>query len=176
MLLPKAMLMGSNDDEFWFWIRHKEVSSYWFGGWEKVDGSGLIISPDIIFDAMGIADVNGGEYEIVDGYYVVDQGSKRKYYNCCDGSLEKIEVVGGAGEIVSVCRFDEYFRPIEGKDFVMAGEIEVKTFNKQGGENIITLKLKEKSFKEKEFNDKFRGRYFSRPEPKGAKNVYEVGG
>lgn len=175
-LLGKAIILGSNSDEFWLWIRHKEVSSYWFGDWNKMDSSSLLISPDIIFEAMGISSNSTDEYKIEDGYYVFQQGSKKKYYSCCDGLLEKIEVIGSTGQVVSICNLSGYFQPVEGKDFTIASNIEIITFNKSGNENKINLKLKKNSFKKKEFNDKFRGRFFSRPVPKGAKNIYEIGG
>ena len=50
-----GLVFGSNADEFWFWLKPKEVSSYWSGTWSQAGiWNGLAVSPMIALEAFGV--------------------------------------------------------------------------------------------------------------------------
>lgn len=52
---PKGIVLGSNADEFWLSIRHKDISSYWWGRWSQQNSLGLLkINPRILLEAFGL--------------------------------------------------------------------------------------------------------------------------
>jgi hypothetical protein len=59
---PKGIILGSNEREYWLAIKPKEVSSYWWGQWEHVDGLvKLKISPRILIEAAGVVEIDSGQ-------------------------------------------------------------------------------------------------------------------
>ena len=52
----RAVIIGSNDQEFWLALSPKEISSYYLGEWEEVrDFEGLMMSPRVVLEAFGIS-------------------------------------------------------------------------------------------------------------------------
>jgi hypothetical protein len=60
--VPKAVVLGSNEEIFWLALRPKEISSYYSGRWQDVrDFEGLVMSPRIVLESVGIVSVPGAE-------------------------------------------------------------------------------------------------------------------
>ena len=58
-IVHKAIVLGSNEEEFWLSIRPKEISAYWWGKWSEQDNSnGMLINPKILLEALGIIDID----------------------------------------------------------------------------------------------------------------------
>ena len=61
-LVPRAVVLGSNEQEFWLSIRPKEISTHWWGKWSDQDSSeGHIINPRTLLEALGIARADAQE-------------------------------------------------------------------------------------------------------------------
>ena len=51
----RAVVMGSNDEEFWLAIRPQEISSFYCGKWDEASVvDELPVSPQIVLEAIGI--------------------------------------------------------------------------------------------------------------------------
>ena len=62
--VAKAVILGSNEEEFWLALRPKEISSYYIGRWQDVrDFEGLVMSPRVVLEAVGIRDRAGRRAE-----------------------------------------------------------------------------------------------------------------
>ena len=72
--VAKAVIIGSNEEEFWLALRPKEISSYYLGRWADVrDFEGLVMSPRVVLEAVGIVLEPGAESECGS----VDAGEQR---------------------------------------------------------------------------------------------------
>lgn len=123
----RGIVMGANEQRFWLAIKPKEVSSYWSGRWSEVKGSaGLMISPKVMLEALGIVPVdpeqsegtwslsNRGPFDILslrdgDGVLV-----RRLHIYSCDYRVRKIEYMDAFGEPEIVAELDEYTEVVEG--------------------------------------------------------------
>ncbi len=60
-LEPSAMRIGSNDEQFWVWVK-PERNELWYGRWADLDPTdvyGMPLSPDMILAAMGLSALPG---------------------------------------------------------------------------------------------------------------------
>jgi len=74
-LVPKAIVLGSNEREFWLSISPKEISTHWWGYWSEQDLSeGLLINPRTLLESLGIGELetqqdwslsNEGPYDVL---------------------------------------------------------------------------------------------------------------
>lgn len=179
LVLNRAIILGGSKNEYWAWIRHNEISSYWYGNWDSgcsLSANALIISPAIILEAMGLADCG---YHLIwskeDGYAVatenVESWTKKYYYNCCEPkSLAKIEYYKD-GEMVYDCLLSDYFQVQGGK---LPGNIRLTLYGNDEAKGFAKIYFKPDSFALKSYSDKFRNKYFTRPDPKNTRRIYEI--
>ncbi|MHC4271214.1 MAG: hypothetical protein ACYST2_02735, partial [Planctomycetota bacterium] len=99
----RALIVGSNEDDFWLSIKPKEISGYWWGKWD--DGNraeDLIISPKILLEVLGIKPFerhqtqawtlsNDGVFDILSYVDASEKLRKKVYIYCCDYTIRKIE-------------------------------------------------------------------------------------
>jgi len=178
---PKGIVLGSNENEFWLAIRLKEISRYWYGRWKEASHiDELIISPRLILEAFGIAEVgrNSENWSLSkEGAFDVltrrdDKGRiirKTHIYNC-DYSVQKIEyfdVNGQAKVIVELGKYkqvlDEFFVPRIIK-IVKSGESE---------KDLTSVTVNLTSIKSADFSLKQRNLLFMPPKQNGYKHVFE---
>lgn len=177
---PKGVIsMGSNQEEFWLSIR-PDINSYWWGKWSEVAGTEqLQISPQVVLEALGLLDLgnpdrwflsNSGAYDVLS--LEDDRGAilRRLHLHTCDYLPRKIEYFDRFGELLVLVELADYE--------VLAGEFQIPTriqiSNYAGDELTDWVKLKIKGALQKEFNDRFRQRYFQRQEPRGYDKVHRV--
>ena len=61
-LIPRAMILGSNEREFWLAIRPKEISRYYWGRWSEQEATeGPMINPRTLLEALGIGEINSAQ-------------------------------------------------------------------------------------------------------------------
>ncbi|MHC4702069.1 MAG: hypothetical protein ACYTFQ_16005, partial [Planctomycetota bacterium] len=61
-LVPNAVVLGSNEEEFWLAIRPKEISRYVWGRWDEQGSAGrLVINPRTLLEALGMSEVDPRE-------------------------------------------------------------------------------------------------------------------
>lgn len=180
-LVPKAMVLGSNEDEFWLSMRPKEISTYWWGKWSEQDSSEmLMINPKTLLEALGIAavDVQGNWSLSNEGAFDIltkrERGLvvKKIYVYSCDYLVRKIEYFDADGQVAGVAELDKYKQVLEGF-FVPVGIKIIKRADDNPEESLsITLDLK--SIKATEITDKQQNVLFNRPQPRGIKRLIRI--
>jgi hypothetical protein len=173
------MVLGANEDEFWFSIRPK-ISSYWWGQRSQPDeAAGLIISPEILLEAFGITELGSEEDWLLtnDGPYDVlikktaAVTTKNIYISACNYRAGKIEYFDSSGRLAAAVELDRYRLIADG--FWIPHRIRISNFAEQAGQPL-KIAMKFTSVKPADFSDKQLKAFFTRPEPKGFKNIYRV--
>ena len=115
-VVEKAVVLGSNEKEFWFGVK-PVWSSYWWGLWsQQSSNTGLFIDPKAFLDALGIAEIdtnanwtlsNDGPYDILTKTI---QGTinKKLYIYSCDYRVRKIEYYDNQGKPLAIVKLDDY--------------------------------------------------------------------
>ncbi|HCO92361.1 MAG TPA: hypothetical protein DIU00_00150 [Phycisphaerales bacterium] len=180
-LVPKAILLGSNEQQFWLSIRPKEISKHWWGNWAEQDLSeGLIINPRTLLESLGIEEVdaqhdwslsNEGPYDIIakrqDGVVI-----KKIYIYSCDYRARKIEFFDRDGQAVADAELDKYKEVSDG--FSIPSLIKIKTYAQETAEAPLSITLNLKSIKPATITDLRRKVLFALPKPRGFKHKYRV--
>ncbi|MHC4497590.1 MAG: LolA-like protein [Planctomycetota bacterium] len=179
-LIPKAIVFGSNEDEFWLGIRPKEVSTYWWGAWDEQDSlHGLPLRPKILLEALGAVEL-GGDYDWSlsnEGPFDVltqrsEEGAvvKKVYIYNCDERVFRIEYFDDDGEVMFTAELGKYRNVSEG--FSVPTVAEIVTSGEEGREDSVRISIN--SVKTVNFTDKARDRLFTRPEPRGFRRVIRI--
>jgi len=179
-ILKKAIILGSNEREFWLMIKPKEISAYWWGQWPDLDPSrNLLINPKTLLEALGIAKVdlqaewslsNKGPFDIltkrVDGVII-----KKIYVYCCDYTIRKIEYFDSDGQVLARMELDEYKEVTE--NFFVPSLIEIETFGTDRKEDSLSIAFDLNSIEHREITAKQK-KLFVRPAPRGYKNLHRL--
>lgn len=178
---PRGIVLGSNEDEFWLWIKPKEISSYWRGLWSKNNYiQKLVLSPKIVLEAIGIAAVDGeqgdwslsneGPFDVLTRRSDTGLAAKKIYIYNCDYLVRKIEYFNEFGQVEIVAELARYKEVVEG--FSAPTIIKVVTHTGRGKADSVKITLK--SIKPAKITKKQSEFLFTCPPPRGFKNVYEV--
>ncbi len=181
-LIPKAIVLGSNEQEFWLAIRPKEISFYGWGKWsEQGSTGGLIIDPRTLLEALGMSEVdadqdwslsNEGAFDVLTRR---DRGAvtKKIHIYSCEYQVSKIELFDSKGQVTACAELDSYEEMSEG--FYVPAWIKVTTFTQDEARDPLTITLKLKSIRA---SKKWPDIIFEhkRPPPKRFKNVYRIVG
>lgn len=171
-----GLVFGSNADEFWFWLKPKEVSSYWWGKWSQAGTwNGLAASPMIILEVFGNADIQQGDWTLSrDGNLDLlvlrnDKGiiTRRIFIEPCDYTITKIERYDESGNIYIRAEFAGYEKISEG--FWTPSKIKITDIN-SGDSADITLS----AVKSAVLTGQQKERLFVRPLPRGFNHIYQV--
>lgn len=178
---PKGIVLGSNEDEFWLSIKPKEVSSYWWGRWsEESCPEKLVISPELVLEALGIVEVYGGKNWSLSKEGVFDVLTKRDgraetqkiYIHSCNYLVRRIEYFEAGGEAVIFTELGKY-REVS-KGFFVPTLIKIVNRAQEKGENSVRITLE--SVKSVNFTEKQQRRLFTRRKPRGFKHVFRIVG
>ncbi len=167
--VPMALVVGSNDTEFWLALRPKEIDSYYYGRWdEAVNAEGMLINPAIVLEAFGILgheDPNAkwsfekqGPYDVLTRLNVAGRPARRLYIYSCDYLVHKMEHFGPDGRVVATAELEQY-KPVVGS-FQVPTRIHVTTLDRAGQEDTIDIQLS--TPREMEFSPEARERAFMR--------------
>jgi len=174
--------LGANPDEFWLAMKPNELgNSYFWGRWDGEAGpDGLKISPKILLEAFGVVDVadagtwslsNEGPFDVLTGPEQAGTITRKMYIYCCDYRPRKIEYFAD-GAVVVILQLDGYKDVCDG--FAAPGLIRLISFNEQGREDSFEITFD--SVRGVNFSAKLQKALFSRPGPRGFKNIYKVVG
>ena len=174
-LVSKAIVLGSNEQEFWLAIRPKEISFYGWGKWsEQSSTGGLIVNPRTLLEAFGMSEVdaeqdwtlsNDGAFDVLtrrDG----DAITKKIYIYSCQYQVSKIELFDSRGQVAARAELDSYEEISDG--FYVPAWIEVTTFSQDEARDPLTITLRLTSIAS---SKTWPGAIFKRPPPRGFKNV-----
>ena len=180
-LVPKAIVLGSNEREFWLSIRPKEISTHWGGNWSEQDLSeGLLINPRTLLESLGIGGVetwqdwslsNEGPYDII-AKREHDIVIKKIYIYSCDYRVRRIEFFNKDGQAVAGAELDKYKEVSDG--FFIPSLIKATTYAKDTGESSLSITLDLKSIKPATITEPRRNVLFKLPQPRGFTNVYRI--
>ena len=174
-----GLVFGSNADEFWFWLKPKEVSSYWSGKWSQAGiWNGLAVSPMIVLEAFGSVDIRQGDWTLsrddnLDLLVLRNDRSiiiQKIYIEPCDYVVRKIERFDDSGDIYLKAEFAGYEKTAEG--FLTPSRIKIVAVSEEGGEDYADISLS--SVKPTELSGQQRQRLFVRPLPHGFDHIYRV--
>lgn len=173
-LLGEAMLVGSNDSEYWMYIKPKKHG--WWGKYEhrgKECSGGMLIDPQVFLEFAGLSGLPSGlPYP---GYKVLAEENIIEYIDLAEDGFEiKREIIidrrtnlakeiiayAESGEVIMRSRLSKYRQVGDGK---VAGEIELSW---PGRESFFRIKLRSlKKYK------KIKRQLFERRESEGYEQV-----
>jgi hypothetical protein len=174
-----GLVFGSNADEFWFWLRPKEISSYWSGKWSQAGiWNGLAASPMVVLEAFGSADIRQGGWTLSrDGNFDLlvlhnDRAViiQKIYIEPCDYVVKRIERFDESGEIYLKAEFADYENTAEG--VLTPSRIKIVAVSENGNEDSAEISLS--SIKTAELSVQQRQRLFVRPAPRGFNHIYLI--
>ena len=182
---PRGLVLGSNEKEFWLSVRPQEISSYWWGLWSEEDyNEGLMISPKVVLEALGIVAVDGDQssgkswfltkeknVDILTKFSDEGQIIKKIYINSCDYRVRKIEHFID-GVITVVAELGDY-KEVQ-KGVLVPRSIRITNLAGPNRGNGVRITLG--SVKTAQFSQKLRSNLFTRPQPQGFKHIYKVVG
>ncbi len=180
-LVPTAIVLGSNEREFWLSIRPKEISLYCWGAWSEQDSSeGPVVNPRTLLEALGIAEVEAG-----DGWSLSNEGAfdvltrqeqgvttRKIYIYSCDYRVRRIEFFGSNGQVVARAELDRYQEVSEG--FFVPAVMKVVTYGRNTAEGSLSITLRLESIKPAEITEQQRNHLFERRPPRGFKHVRRI--
>jgi len=180
-VIPKAVVLGSNKDEFWLAIRPKEISRYYWGKWSDQDTSeGPMLNPRTLLEALGIWEVDTQQDWSLSNEGAFDILSKREhgvitkkiYVYSCDYRVRRIEFFDSKGRPVAGAELDKYEEVSDG--FFVPSVIEV-TSQGQKTEDSFSITISLQSIKPAEITEQRRTALFRRQDnPRGFKHVRQI--
>jgi hypothetical protein len=181
VFVPKAIVLGVNEKEYWGWLKPDKISTYWWGQLSETEEclNTLALNPCNVLEALGVVvveDTNGwslgnnGVFDILERKAPNGNRIKRVFINCCDYLTRRIEYFDNNGQIVLIAMLDKY-KPIY-SGFSMPRDIKIIQFGEADKHNFIDIRLG--SIEPVQFSREQLDFMFSRPEPKGFEHVYRM--
>jgi hypothetical protein len=178
----RGVVVGTNEEEFWLWIRPKEISGYWYGRWSEAGQlKEILINPQMVLESLGIAAVGGdlanrdwslsneGPFDILAQRSEQGLLVKKFYLSSCDYLVRKIEYFDSLGQATAVAELGRYKQLGEG--FSIPTYIEIIKHGKAGDDSVC-ITFNPDSVKPKDFDQKLRDLIFIRPPPKGFAHIW----
>lgn len=174
-----GLVFGANADEFWIWLKPKEISTYWWGQWSQAGTwNSLVLSPTALLEAFGNVNLRDGRWSLTrmgDLDVLVmynEQGTvfKLVHIEPCDYVVSKIEHLDSTGKVVGRVEFADYEKIDE--RFSVPTSINIIAFSSDGNNDSARISLN--SVKSTEVSDQQRQRLFVRPQPRGFEHVYQI--
>jgi hypothetical protein len=168
-LVPKAIILGSNEREFWLLMRPNEINTYWWGTWSGQNSAeGLIINPRTLFEALGFLETgadedwslsNEGDFDVLiqrnRGVVIKKMHFYKRGY-----LIKKIEYFDSKGRALALAELKDYKEISEG--FFVPASIKIIAYDPDGGAEPFGITLSLKSIKPREFTER-QQQFFERP-------------
>lgn len=180
----KGLILGATEEEFWFVCSPREIRTYMWGKQGTAQNCSaqlpLPISPTDILDALGMIrfDLDSDEqnwnlthapdFDILTCRNSRANLVKKVYIARCDYRVRKIEYFDRLGKISVLAELDKY-QLIEGQ-FLIPTVIDIKRITQENDTEEVKITLK--SVKPKEFTDKQKNVFFSKPDMKRFKEIF----
>ncbi len=179
-LVPKAIVLGSNEREFWLSIR-PGISTYWWGQWSEQDSSeGLLINPKTLFEALGFAEIKAEENWSLSNEGAFDVLTRRErgvvikkiYIYSRDYLVKKIEYFDLQGKAMAYTELEGYREVSDG--FFVPALIKIITYGQSKGKDSLNITLDLKFIGPKTITEGMQNFYFNRRPPQGFKHEYRI--
>lgn len=180
-LIAKAVVLGSNEREFWLAVSPKEISLYCWGLWsEQSSSEGPAINPRTLLESLGIGEAQTGEgwslsnkgpFDILTK---VEQGAitRKMYVYSCDYRVRKIEFFDADGRVTARAELADYREVSNG--FFVPAVIKITTQGRDRKEDALSITLNPGSIKPAEITEPRRKALFTLPSQKGFTNVRKI--
>lgn len=180
-LMPKAVVLGSNEREFWLSISPKEISTHWWGQWSQQGSSeGPLINPKTLLEALGIGEIdqdqdwslsNEGAFDVLTKR---ERGviTKKVYIYACDYQVQRIEFFDSSGQVIARAELDKYQEAAPG--FSIPASIKLTTLGRGGGQDPLSITLDLEGVKAAEINPQRRQYLFEHRPPQGFKHIRRI--
>jgi hypothetical protein len=179
----KGLILGASEDEFWFVCSPKEIRTYMWGKQSTVQNCSaelpFPISPRDILDALGMIRFNPDSdeqnwsltparyFDILTGRSSSGLLLKKVYIARCDYRVRKIEYYDKAGQVSVVAVLDKYRQVAD--EFLIPTVIDIKKVAQEDNNEAVKITLN--SVKPKEFTDKQKNVFFSKPSMERFKEI-----
>ena len=182
-IIGKAVVLGSNEHEFWLQLTPKEISTYIWGEWNdenvKECASNLWLGPGVWLEAFGIIQIsstgsgswelsNEGPYDILSQKDAAGVLRKKVYIYSCDYRVRKIEYFDRQGNKSAVTELDKYTPIVNGSDWMVPRILNITS----GGAEKISVELTKVT--DANFTEKQRKLLFKRPLPIGFEYIKKI--
>ncbi|MBC8468971.1 MAG: DUF4292 domain-containing protein [Planctomycetes bacterium] len=176
-LVPKAIILGSNEREFWLVMRPNEISTYWWGTWSEQNSSqGLIINPRTLFEALGFLETGAeGNWSLSNKatYDVLIQRNKgvvvkKMRINRRDYLISTIEYYDSKSRALALAELKDYKEVSDG--FFVPASIKIIAYDQDNIAEPLGITLNLKSIKPKEFTER-QQKVFERPPPGNLRHI-----
>jgi hypothetical protein len=179
---PKAVVIGSNRQNFWLALRPEEVSSLYIGDWSQGrDVEGLMMSPRVILEAFGIVTANEpnegrwslkneGTFDVLTECNEAGRLLKRIHVYACDYTIHKIEYFDEQEKEIAVAELDGYKPLTEG--FQVPTRVHATVVGPDKRRDSLDIKVS--STRPMEFSPRQRAVIFTPPKPEDFKHVYTL--
>jgi hypothetical protein len=171
---------GSNESEFWFAAKPKELgNSFSWGKWSEQKNFFAGLGPKLLLEAFGSLSLdnpqdwslsNEGPFDILTEQ---SQGRivKKIYIYCCDYRIRKIEYFDNEGKVSAALEMKNYTKALDGSLF--PSEVMLREFSRDGKEDLLRVVFG--TVKGYEYSSQKRAAYFERPtDLKGFEHIYRV--
>jgi len=174
----KGLDVGSNESEFWFTARPKELGNiYIWGLWSQQDNEdNLLLSPKIMRQAFGLIETeNEKGFSLIPGQYqdalIQRDGEnriiKKIYIENCDYRVVKVEYYDADQKVFAVLELAGH--KIINEKMTIPTKLQIINPGDDGNADTISITLK--SIKPQ---DKMKEAFFIRPPTKRFKNIYKL--
>jgi hypothetical protein len=178
-IVGEAIRLGSNDEEFWFQMKPKEISKYFWGTWSQLEGcpSNLLISPESMLDALGMVTVDSS-------WLLIDRQGKDVLVKIGENNYaDKMIFIDRNGYLISRIEYNDkiglIMASVDMSDYRSVGDstpvpAKINITAYKDGEVTTEIKIKLKNLKYLK-PERIGKKLFKRPEPKGFKAIFKMG-
>ena len=189
-LVHKAIVLGSNEREYWLLMRPKEISTYWLGQWSEQDSyKGLKINPKTLFESLGLVETGAEENTCGTSWSLSNEGAfdvltkrdrgvviKKMHIYGSDYLVNKIEYFDSDGLPMARTELENYKEVSDG--FFVPVSIKIIAYGQSSGlltenkvEESLSITLNLKSIKPEEITEKKRNVFFNPPPRRGFEHI-----
>jgi hypothetical protein len=185
LIIPKGLILGTNSEEFWLWIKLKEVDSFWSGpiaGCSETPA--LLLSPSSVLESLGYlrldpenrggyAMKHQGQYDVISMLDETGALARRVYVYPCDSTVRKIEYYGRGGKLVMTTTL-QYYRMVAGGNGFVPTQIDMVLVDAKGREQKLSTTLNKDTLEAFVPSEKQSAVLFSKPDAAGTKHIYRL--
>jgi hypothetical protein len=184
-IVPKSIVLGTNSEEFWLWIKLKEVDSFWsgpigqcFSGDSDV-APVMLLSPANILESLGYVKLDpqnpGGyafqhesHYDVVTMLDAKGSLARKVYIYSCDSTPRKIEYYRPGNKLMLTTVLSYYWQVTP--ELAVPTRIEMTFVDEKDRSQKLSMTLN------KDTLEVFKPTpaVFTKPDPSGTKHIFKL--
>jgi hypothetical protein len=191
LIIPKGVVLGTNADEFWLWIKLKEVDTFWSGpmggcvGVESTDGPAMLVPPASVLESLSYVKLDpqnpwGNSFQhsspcdVVTVHAADGHIARRMWIYPCDSTPRKIEYYGADGKLAVTATMGHYVNMAG--EFAMPTQIEISLHRGDGRTDKLSITLNKDAMEVFEPTKRQAEVLFSMPDPAGTGHIMRLNG